>query len=175
MELSDGLRDSLKVHLGWGKSRLDCFVGMLLGLLRLKQVNLTQLALAFASEAEPKSRYRRLQRFFASVAFDYDAGARLVMQMFGFNGQPYHLALDRTHWQWGKADINILTLGIVYKSAAIPVYWLVLDKRGNSNQAERVALLKRFISQFGRDGFRGYSATVNSRQTRAAACVKPVG
>lgn len=155
MELSDGLRDSLKVHLGWGKCRLDCFVGMLLGLLQLKQINLTQLAVAFASEADPKSRYRRLQRFFASVVFDYDAIARLIMQLFGFNDQPYYLTLDRTNWQWGKADINILTLGIVYKGAAIPVYWLVLNKRGNSSQTERIALLKRFISQFGCDGIQG--------------------
>ncbi|HPE61952.1 MAG TPA: hypothetical protein PLB10_16590, partial [Thiolinea sp.] len=79
MELSDGLRDSLKVHPGWGKCRLDCFVGMLPGLFRLKQINLTQLALAFASEAGPKSRYRRLQRFFADVVFDYDAIARLIL------------------------------------------------------------------------------------------------
>jgi len=64
MQLSDGLRSILKVYLGWHKSRLDGFVGMLLALLRLKQINLTQLALAFASEADPKSRYRRVQRFF---------------------------------------------------------------------------------------------------------------
>ena len=44
------------------------------------------------------------------------------MQLFGFNDQPYYLTLDRTNWQWGKADINILTLGIVYKGAAILVY-----------------------------------------------------
>lgn len=155
MELSDGLRDSLKVHLGWGKSRVDCFVGMLLGLFRLKQINLTQLALAFASEAGPQSRYRRLQRFFSAVVFDYDAIARLILGLFDFHREPYYLTLDRTNWQWGKADINILTLGIVYKGAAIPVYWLVLNKRGNSNQTERIALLKRFISQFGRDNILG--------------------
>jgi hypothetical protein len=33
-------------------------------------MNLTQLALGFASEADPKSRYRRLQRFFREVVFD---------------------------------------------------------------------------------------------------------
>ena len=43
MELSDGLRSILKVHLNGHKSRLDGFVGMLLALLRLKQINLTQL------------------------------------------------------------------------------------------------------------------------------------
>ena len=72
MKLSDGLRDTLKNYLGWSKPRLECFVGMLLALLQLKQVNLTQLALGFASTADISSRYRRLQRFFREVHFDYD-------------------------------------------------------------------------------------------------------
>lgn len=29
MELSDGLRVILKGHLGWGKCRVGCFIGML--------------------------------------------------------------------------------------------------------------------------------------------------
>lgn len=155
MELSDGLYDSLKAHLDWGKPRLECFVGMLLGLLRLKQINLTQLALGFASDTDVKSRYRRLQRFFAGVWFDYDSIARLQMNLFDFQRQKYYLTPDRTNWQWGKTDINILTLGVVYKGSAIPVYWLVLNKQGNPNQRERIALLKRFVSQFGRDGIQG--------------------
>jgi len=53
MELSDGLRVILKGHLDWGKCRLDCFVGMLLAFVRMKGMNLTQLALAFASQAKP--------------------------------------------------------------------------------------------------------------------------
>ena len=150
MELSDGLRVILKGHLGWGKCRLDCFVGMLLALVRLKHVNLTQLALAFASQADTKSRYRRLQRFFQEVVFDYDAIARLIMQLFDFYDHSYYLTLDRTNWKWGEKNLNILTLGIVYKGTAVPVYWLVLNKQGNSNQRERIALLQRFIRQFGR-------------------------
>jgi len=105
MELSDGLRVSLKGHLDWGKypkghkCRLDCFVGMLLALVRLKRMNLTQLALAFASQAKPKSRYRRLQRFFQEAVFDYDAIARLIMQLFDFYEKLYYLTLDRTNWK----------------------------------------------------------------------------
>lgn len=99
MELSDGLRMILKGHLGWGKCRLDCFIGMLLALLRLKQVNLTQLALAFAGQSDPKSRYRRLQRFFREVVFDYDAIAHLIMQLFDFHNQSFYLTVDRTNWK----------------------------------------------------------------------------
>ena len=61
------------------------------------------------------------------------------------------LTLDRTNWKWGKANINILTLGIVYKGTAIPIYWELLDKRGNSDYAERIALLKKFIEKFGKE------------------------
>jgi len=44
---------------------------------------------------------------------------------------------------------------VVYKGAAIPVYWLVLPKRGNSNQRERIALLNRFITRFGHRQIQG--------------------
>ena len=108
MDLRDGLRDSLKNYLNWSKPRLDCFTGMLLALLRLKQINLTQIAIAFTSDADVKSRYRRLQRFFCEVSFDYNAIARLIMGMFDFYNQSYYLTLDRTNWRWGKKDINIL-------------------------------------------------------------------
>jgi len=131
---------------------------MLLSLLRLKQVNLTQLALGFSSEASPQSRYRRLQRFFAEVVFNYDDIAHLIMSLFDFEAQGYYLALDRTNWQWGKTDINVLTLAVVYQGVAIPVYWLVLNKKGNSNQRERICLINRFIQQFGRDNIKGIIA-----------------
>ena len=58
----------------------------------------------------------------------------------------------------GESNLNILTLAVVYQGAAIPVYWMVLNKRGNSNQRERRALLQRFISQFGRHHILGVLA-----------------
>ena len=110
MELNDGLRVILKGHLDWNKCRLDCFTGMLLALIRLKHINLTQLALAFSSQADPKSRYRRLQRFFQYVVFDYDAIARLVMQLFDFYGKSYYLTLDRTMIIGNERDPRIIEL-----------------------------------------------------------------
>jgi hypothetical protein len=116
-ELHDGLHRILKEHLIWNKAHLDCFIGMLrLSLLHLKQINSTQLALAFSSDAQLSSRYRRLQRFFQKVSFDYDAIADLRMKNFGFFWKNYYLTLDRTNWKWGKKNLNILTLGVVYKA-----------------------------------------------------------
>ena len=42
-------------------------------------------------------------------------------------------------------------LGVVYKGIAIPLYWQMLDKRGNTNHLERCELIERFIKQFGKD------------------------
>ena len=42
-------------------------------------------------------------------------------------------------------------LGISYKNIAFPLMFKMLDKRGNSNTAERIALINDFISWFGSD------------------------
>jgi hypothetical protein len=51
-----------------------------------------------------------------------------------------------------------LTLAIVYRGVAIPVYWMALDKKGNSNTCERIRLLRRFIKQFGKTSILGLLA-----------------
>jgi len=158
MELNDGLSRILKLHLNWNKSRLDCFVEMLLALFRVRHFNLALLANAMISDATLESRYRRLQRFFSEVHINYDAVAYLIVSMFNFLENSFYLTLDRTNWKFGKKNINILTLAIVYRGAAIPVYWLILNKRGNSNQHERIALMKRFIQQFKREKILGILA-----------------
>ncbi|EXW59539.1 hypothetical protein J878_4174 [Acinetobacter baumannii 44467_5] len=51
--------------------------------------------------------------------------------MFSFD--QVQLTLDRTNWKWGKRNINILMLAIVYRGIAIPILWTLLNKRGNSD------------------------------------------
>ena len=80
------------------------------------------------------------------------------MKLFGFTETDFYLSLDRTNWKWGGVNINLLVLAVVYRGAAIPVYWLPLNKRGNSNSRERKALLQRFIGQFGKDRIKGLLA-----------------
>lgn len=92
-----------------------------------------------------------MQRFISEPgAVGFDHVAWFVMKLFGFLEADYYLTFDRTSWQWGKKDINILMLAVVYKGIAIPVYWMLLNKQGNSSTRERIALLKRFIREFGK-------------------------
>lgn len=148
----------LNQHFAWNKARMDCFVGMLIGLLKTRNINLVEMATGFVSDAEPDSRYRRIQRFIHRHFLSYDKVAWFIMALFGFLDNPFYLAMDRTNWQWGKKSLNILMLAVVYKGVAIPVYWVLLNKKGNSNTRERIALIKRFTRQFGKERLLGVLA-----------------
>ena len=73
----------------------------------------------------------------------------MIYRLFGLG--KVTLTIDRTNWKWGKSNLNIFMLGVVYKGIAIPLYWQMLDKRGNTNHLERCELIERFIKQFGKD------------------------
>jgi len=59
---------------------------------------------------------------------------------------PYTVCMDRTNWQFGLFQINILMLSIAYKGVAFPVVWTLLGKKGNSNTQKRKTLIKRFLA-----------------------------
>jgi hypothetical protein len=124
---------------------------MVIALFFKETINLTKLAKAFPGKAKAASHYRRMQRFISEPsAVGFDRVAWFVMKRFGFLDTDYYLTFDRTNWQWGRKDINILVLAVAYKGIAIPVYWLLLNKQGNSSTRERIALMKRFIREFGK-------------------------
>jgi hypothetical protein len=158
MEHISELRVSLNNYFGWNKAGMTCFVNMLLALIVTRTINMSKLACIFASNAQQSSRYRRLQRFFAKFKIDYVMVAGFIFKLFFVTDGKWYLAIDRTNWQWGKTDINILTLAVVFKGAAIPIYWELLDKKGNSDTPERIALLQKFVDHFGKDCIAGILA-----------------
>jgi len=99
----------------------------------------------------PETLYRRLQRFFQHVSLPQDWSAHLVVRLLGLTG-PWHLCLDRTNWKIGSRNVNILMLAIVTRRFRVPLMWTVLDKAGNSNAEERIALMRRCMDQQDRPG-----------------------
>lgn len=152
------LRNTLNEYFGWNKARMTCFVQMLLTLMSTRTINLSRLACTLMSEATQSSRYRRLQRFFAQFHMDYDRIAGFIFRLFFVTGERSYLTMDRTNWRWGKKDINILTLGIAFRGTAIPIYWMLLDKKGNSDTSERIELIQKFIQRFGKNCIAGVLA-----------------
>lgn len=141
------LKKALQTHLNWHGARLSFLALFLLALLKVKQVNLSELALGFGGLAQAESNYKRLQRFFRGFDLDYTVIARTVANWMQIP-QPWVLSLDRTSWEFGTHCYNILTLGIVHEGVAFPVLWWMLDKKGNSNSDERMRLVEQFCKLF---------------------------
>ena len=151
MPLINELKTSLNAFLGWDKRRIDCLAKILVALIMVQTTNLKKIACALLSaNSSTESNYRRLQRFFSGFRMDYNAVARLIAHLFKLTIGQHYLLLDRTNWQWGKSNINVLFLCVAYKKIAIPIFWLVLNKKGNSSTRERAALVQRFIKVFGK-------------------------
>ncbi len=137
---------------------MTCFAGMLLGLIKVRTVNLVELSGALDSPAMQESRYKRIKRFFRHFTINLADVANWVIALFGLDQKEIYLSMDRTNWKWGKSDINILMLSIVYKGIAIPVAWSMLETQGNSNTAERIVLMQTFVNRFGKSKIAGLLA-----------------
>jgi hypothetical protein len=57
-----------------------------------------------------------------------------------------YIIVDRTNWKRGIKNINLLTIGGLRSGIFLPLFWLQLDKQGNSNFDDRRQLIDRFIS-----------------------------
>ena len=141
------LRQTLQPLLGWHGARVAFLSLFLVALFRVKTVNLTEVATGFAGGAKAASNYKRIQRFLRSFEFDYDQIAQLVVNLVGIP-KPWVLSVDRTTWEFGSVTINILMLGVVHQGVAFPLFWHLLDKRGNSSTEERFEQLVEFLCVF---------------------------
>lgn len=155
MRLITELTKSINGFFDWDKRRTECLVKTVVALMMVQTVNLKKLSCAIFGDSKVDSTYRRLQRFFAHFQMDFNGLAKLIVSLFEFNQGKHYLILDRTNWQWGKSKINILFLCIAYKKIAIPIFWLVLNKKGNSSTRERAALIQRFLSVFRKENIAG--------------------
>lgn len=134
--------------LTWHRARINFLSNFLIALLKVKTVNLVELATAFSGKATQDSKYRRIKRFFSAFAIEAVHLAHLIIQLLPIKEEAWALVMDRTNWKVGKVTINILMLGIAYKGIAFPILWIFLPKTGNSNTQERIQLMDRFLHLF---------------------------
>jgi len=131
----------------WHPERISFLTFYILALIKTKSVNSSEIATALNPCAKKESNQRRIENFFAHQDISHEVVALLILAI--LPTKKYRISIDRTNWKYGKTDINILMLCVNYIGIGIPVYWLCLEKRGNSNTSERVELLDAFISLFG--------------------------
>lgn len=137
--------------------RLRVFTALLYCIITKSTVNLNKCKKAFGRglgdpTIDLENAYRRLTRFFLMKnVLSFCLGISYMVLATVLEGQcAAYLAIDRTNWQIGKkphkVNINILVIGLVLENGCfIPLVWDMLDKRGNSNQKERIDLIKRLV------------------------------
>ena len=78
---------------------------LLKALVKAQTVNLVRLAGALPTAVDKESNMRRLQRFLASYALDFDLIARMIFSLLPIK-QGQVQTMDRTNWKYGKTVIS---------------------------------------------------------------------
>ena len=116
-----------------------------------RQVRIERLASSFPYPIKCESRRKKIQRFLTLprlslpwlwfplikkiIATQYKKGDRLI------------ITIDRTQWK----NNNISMASVIWKKRALPIYWLLLSKKGSSNFSEQVATIRpvlRLLKQY---------------------------
>lgn len=148
ISLTKCLSLSLEGHISLWRTRRETLVWLVALIIQTGTVSLWRLAGHVDTRAKTLSVHRRFERFFQHVHLDEACVARLIVHIMGLSKKPWHLALDRTNWKFGRCHINILMLGVVHEKVCIPLFWVLLDKAGNSNARERTDLMGRLNKIF---------------------------
>jgi hypothetical protein len=146
------------------KYQKEFLIQFLLALITSKTTNLVQIANHFIGfdkdrkkvKIKSQSAYQRILRFFKVFEFDDVGLSRLIDIVLPTD--KYLLTFDRTTWQVNDTWVNILCLAVVFDNVSVPILWTPLDKKGNSNTAERIDLIDQFVSIYGVDKISGFLA-----------------
>jgi hypothetical protein len=141
------LERTLSENLSWNKARIKFLARFLFALLAAKTVNLQQLAIFFAGSAKVESNYKRIKRFLRHFSIDEAELARLMVRLMRLV-PPFVITIDRTEWQLGKRWVNVLMLAVAREGVAVPLLWMVFDKKGCSSDAERKMILEKYLAIF---------------------------
>jgi hypothetical protein len=132
------------------KKRQEFLVEMIAGLIKSRSVIFLEIADKMTRPVKAESLERRIQDFFQKVNINY---TQLILFYLSFiHHKSLTLSIDRTEWDFGKTQINILCVVASIGKMAVPIYFEMLDnKSGNSNYQDRIQVLQHIIKVVGLD------------------------
>lgn len=132
------------------KRRQEFLCSLIEGLIKSRSVLFSELADKIDKEIKAESIERRIQDFFQKVKFDYKQLGKLLL---GFvHHKHVLLSIDRTEWDFGKTQVNILCAVVSIGKMAVPIYYEMLENNsGNSNSDDRIDLFKSLIELIGKE------------------------
>ena len=158
MKVIQNVRDKVKKILDQtglvrNLSRQKFVVNYVQALVERGSVQSQEVAKSLSRTATDASNQRRIERFFAQVRFEPQAVVMLLV-LFLPKGK-LHLSLDRTEWDFGTQQWNILMLTAYSHGVGIPLWWHLLDNNSGSrmggpvNTQDRIKLLEEVVTMLG--------------------------
>ncbi len=139
------LQKKIQAHLPLHGARTAFIAKFVMALIVVRGVTVSTVASVLNPRVLAESNEKRIKRFFGTVKLEGEGFAKLMLALLPVKDSLV-LTLDRTTWELGSVCINILMLGVAYKGLAFPLLWVLLDKKGNSDTAERLALVDRVLT-----------------------------
>lgn len=103
-----------------------------------RQVRIERLASSFPYPIKCESRRKKIQRFLALPRLGlpllwFPLIKKIIKSQFK-NSDRLIIVIDRTQWKTN----NISMVSVIWKKRALPIYWLLLSKKGSSNFYEQI-------------------------------------
>src|SRR3989337_489033 len=89
MNYNSELENIFQGQLKWDRRRIKFLAAFIITLIKVKTVNLVEIALGLNPNVSKDSNYRRIQRFLANDAVDLDCISKIVVALL-----PLHKDLD---------------------------------------------------------------------------------
>ncbi|MDJ0531807.1 MAG: IS4 family transposase [Xenococcaceae cyanobacterium MO_207.B15] len=107
-----------------------------------RQVRIERLASSFPYPIKCESRRKKIQRFLMSSNLSlsllwFPLIKKIISPQYK-KGEQLIITIDRTQWK----NNNISMASVIWKKRALPIYWLLLSKKGSSNFYEQVATIR---------------------------------
>jgi len=145
---TQSLRNILCTFFDWHPARITTFAELILAVVKARTLRLKELALHVTSKTDrlnpTQTSIVKIERFLFWQEIDMQIVAFIIVHLLNLPGK-IRIAIDRTNWQYGKQNLNFLVASIIYKNISIPVVWIMLDKKGNSSNEERIELTKKLL------------------------------
>jgi hypothetical protein len=124
-------------------ARKNFIAQFVMALIQTRKVQFCELAQVLNEDVKTTSNQNRIEDFFREVTLNFAQVARLMISLLP-RRLKLRLTIDRTEWDFGLCQVNILMVLVGHGDLHIPLYWELLDnKSGNSNWLNRVDLLEK--------------------------------
>jgi transposase len=136
--------DELQYYLKHRDDVIHMVQKIIVGMIKAKTVNLVDISNHF-DKGKQESHYRAIQLFFQKQDLEDDDVIDFIIDLLFEKNQKLKLIMDRTDWQFGQTRHNLLVISVSYENTAIPLMIKPLERKGNSNTAQRIEMMDNIL------------------------------